>query len=498
MSPARPNLLFITLDQWRADCLSLAGHPCLSTPHIDALAADGAFFRNHYTVASPCGPARASLLSGLYLHNHGSVRNGIPLDRRHTNVALEMAKAGYAPTLFGFTDTTLDPRDLAPEDPRLGSFACMAPGFVEGLHLPGDAWPWVNWLVERGYPRPAAARDMWLPASMPRSRVDNAPPIYPADESETRFLTDTVLDFIAHQDKPWFVHLSYFRPHHPYIVPEPFNRLFSPERVPPPLRQRDRQAEAAQHPFLAAQMERQMSGPAPVQDKLPMSLVDDEATAQLRALYYGSVAECDDAIGRIVASLKAAGQYEDTLILLTSDHGDMLGDHWLWAAEGYFDAAFHIPLIVKPVRRRRRGIVVDAFTESVDVMPTLLESAGVNVPGRCDGRSLVPFLDGEIPDAWREDVHWEFDFRDEPGEALQRRLGLERDTANLAVVRDATRKYVYFAGLPPILFDLRRDPGEFTNLAGIPGHAGAELDMARKMLDWRLASRARWAGAGSF
>ena len=104
------NVLFITADQWRGDCLSALGHPCLRTPQLDALAHEGVIFSRHYAQASPCGPSRASLYTGLYLHNHRSVVNGTPLDLRHTNVALEARKAGYEPALFGYSDVSADPR----------------------------------------------------------------------------------------------------------------------------------------------------------------------------------------------------------------------------------------------------------------------------------------------------------------------------------------------------------------------------------------------------
>src|SRR5713101_7021166 len=135
MKSSRPNVLLITLDQWRADCLSAMGHPCLRTPHLDRLAADGVLFRRHYTQASPCGPARASLLTGLYAHNHRSVRNGIPLDDRHSNLARELRKAGYDPVLFGYTDTAVDPRLYPRGDPALDTYEGVLPGFTPGLVL---------------------------------------------------------------------------------------------------------------------------------------------------------------------------------------------------------------------------------------------------------------------------------------------------------------------------------------------------------------------------
>ncbi|RUU66329.1 phosphonate monoester hydrolase, partial [Mesorhizobium sp. M2C.T.Ca.TU.009.01.2.1] len=119
---SHPNVLLITCDQWRGDCLSAAGHPVVKTPNVDALAAEGVLFRRHYGGAAPCSPARACLYTGLYQMNNRVCRNGTPLDARHGNIALSARAAGYDPTLFGYTDVSLDPRQLSPEDPRLRSY----------------------------------------------------------------------------------------------------------------------------------------------------------------------------------------------------------------------------------------------------------------------------------------------------------------------------------------------------------------------------------------
>src|SRR5262245_39045418 len=129
------KVLFISADQWRGECLSALGH-LVRTPHLDRLARQGVLFRHHYTQASPCGPARASLLTGLYMMNHRSVRNGTPLDARHANLALEVRKAGYDPTLFGYTDTSPDPRRFAAGDPALTTYEGVLPGMTVGLQLP--------------------------------------------------------------------------------------------------------------------------------------------------------------------------------------------------------------------------------------------------------------------------------------------------------------------------------------------------------------------------
>ncbi|MBL8703937.1 MAG: sulfatase-like hydrolase/transferase, partial [Rhodospirillales bacterium] len=125
------NVLLITADQWRAECLSSLGHPTVKTPHLDALAREGVTFTRHYTQCVPCGPSRTSLLTGMYMMNHRSLRNGTPLDARFTSLALEMRKLGYDPALIGYTDTSLDPRGRPDKDPMLHTYAGTMPGFTQ-------------------------------------------------------------------------------------------------------------------------------------------------------------------------------------------------------------------------------------------------------------------------------------------------------------------------------------------------------------------------------
>jgi arylsulfatase A-like enzyme len=164
----------------------------------------------------------------------------------------------------------------------------------------------------------------------------------------------------------------------------------------------------------------------------------------------------------------------------------MLGDHFMLGKAGWFEQAFHVPLIVADPRRRGAGRV-DAFTEAVDVMPTVLELAGGAPPPHLDGRSLMPLLAGEMPARWRDAVHFETDFRDAEHGTAQAALGLTLDTCSLAVHRDARFKYVHFAGLPPLLFDLAEDPDELRNVADDPAYAHARLASAEKLLAWRAA-----------
>jgi arylsulfatase A-like enzyme len=209
---------------------------------------------------------------------------------------------------------------------------------------------------------------------------------------------------------------------------------------------------------------------------------------QVIATYHGLLAEVDHHLGRVLDHLRATGQIDDTLVVVTGDHGELLGDRWLFGKEGYFDAAFHVPLIVRdPDADSTRGQEVTAFTEAVDVMPTLLDSLGGEVPEPCDGRSLRPFIrEGRAPAGWRTAAMFEFDFRDVRNRGAEHHLGLVPDECTLAVWRGPRCKYVHCAGLPPLLFDLAADPEESRNLAGDPAYAALERDCAQALLTKRL------------
>ena len=200
--------------------------------------------------------------------------------------------------------------------------------------------------------------------------------------------------------------------------------------------------------------------------------------------------EVDHNLGRLFAALKASGAWHDTLIVFTSDHGEQMGDHWLIGKLGYFDQSYAVPLVVfnpTPAADAARGARLDGFTENVDIMPTLLQWLGVDVPAQCDGRSLLSATEnGCLPLSWRTEAHWEFDFSRSPGSPPT----MPRELCKLNVLRGATFKYVYFPNadlLPPVFFDLAEDPGENANLADDASRRGDVLEAAQKLLSWRMA-----------
>jgi arylsulfatase A-like enzyme len=473
------NILFITADQWRGECLSALGHPCVRTPNLDALARGGTLFRNHFANAAPCGPSRASLHTGMYLQNHRSGANGTPLDARHTNWALEVARAGYDPVLFGYTDTSADPRGREADDPWLRTYEGPLPGIRVAVMMGEKPQAWTDWLKARGHTVPDDIRTAYSLRNPGPDYEDGAPvpkPLaLPVEADDTSFLVDRCIDYIRDAKRPFVAHLSILRPHPPFIAPEPYNAMYDPRDVPDFVRKASPDDEAAQHPWLAHQLSRRLFRAPAGEKKL----------RRMKAVYYGLMSEVDAALGRVFAALKETGRWETTLIVFTSDHGEQMGDHWLLGKCGYFDASYRIPLIVRDPRHKG-GRIVDRFTENVDIMPTMLDALGFDIPVQCDGRSLMPFLEGRTPLNWRQEAHWEYDFRNPADDAAERRLGLTMHQCALNVVRGARYKYVHFTNLPPLFFDLERDPDEMQDRARDPAYLPLMLEHAQKLLSWRM------------
>lgn len=487
------NVLFIIADQWRGDTLGAVGHPAVKTPHLDALAGDGVLFANHYSQASPCGPSRASILTGRYMHNHRQVGNGTPLDARFTNLALEVGKAGYEAALFGYTDTPLDPGGAAAGGGERRDWIC--PGFtpVAPFLFANGLAEWMAHLQSKGYDLPERPIDMFRPtpdSAPPAGRIDAFPPSrVRSEDSDTAFLTDAALRYITENGAgPWFVHYCCLRPHPPLYAPAPYDTLYEPATLPLPDRPASPDDMREQHPWLAWAIDDQG-----LREYFHRSLTAGEIRAEddrrMRAAYYGNCSEVDANIGRLIAHLKESGAYDDTLILFCSDHGDQLGDNWLYGRRGCFAGHFHVPCIIRDPRRAAdatRGHTVAAFTESVDLMPTILEALGLETPSECDGHSLIPFLHDAPPAAWRDAAHWAFDFRDPVGRTAEDALGLSSADCHLTAIRDTRYQYVHFAAMPPMFFDLAADPVASRNLADDPAYASLVLRYAQKMLTWRL------------
>lgn len=481
----RPNVLLVTADQWRGDCLSVVGHPCVKTPNVDALAREGVLFRQHYAGAAPCSPARATLYTGLYQMNHRVCRNGSPLDARFDNLALAARRAGYDPILFGYTDTAPDPRGMGQNDPHLTTYEGLLPGFSARQLLPEHEKQWLSWLRSRGH-KDATSRAVHIPVGARPGQISSAAPAYSRDETQTAFLAGEFIHWVGEQEAPWFSHVSFLRPHPPFSVPAPYNTMFAAADGPAFARAETRGKEEALHPYLAYAMPRTGKGSFVYGATGPISGWSTSDLASIRATYYGMIAEVDAQLGRIWQALKECGAWENTLIIFTSDHAEMAGDHWTLGKGGFFDGSYHIPLVIRdPRASAHRQTKIDSFTSAADVFPTLCDLLGIQPGNHVDGEALTPFLQGRKPARWRDAAFWEFDFRDIAEGQSERYFGLASNECNLAVIRDQHFKYVHFAGLPKLLFDLKHDPNERINRADDPAYASVRLAYAERLLSLR-------------
>lgn len=429
------NVLFVTLDQFRSDAFAGAGNSLVATPTLNRLCAEGVRLSRHYSQAAPCAPGRAALYTGTYQMNNRVVYNGTPLEDRFDNVARVARRANYRPFLFGYTDQSLDPR-LAngSDDPRLDDYDGILPGFDVGLYLPESQAPWVDFLRREGFD----VEYGWASALADESKR-------PAEYSLSGFLTGQFLEWLDGQESGWFAHLSYLRPHPPYSAAGEYSRRIDPADVTMPIAV----AEGELHPLHRIALTSSYSA-APA---------NEDGIRHLRAQYYGMIEEVDFQLSRVVDAITARGEWDDTLVIVTSDHGDQLGDHGLIEKLGYFPQSYHILGIWRDPRRSDGGTICSAYTENVDILPSLAVALGLEPPRQCDGRVLQSVFDDSTT-TWRTSIHYEWDFRFLFIGELTPQWPFDRSLSqhNLAVSFTDELAYVQFGDGSFLAFDLVADP----------------------------------------
>ncbi|MEL6598761.1 MAG: sulfatase-like hydrolase/transferase [Pseudomonadota bacterium] len=471
------NILFIMYDQLRFDYLSCAGHPHLHTPNFDRVAQMGVRFTSAYVQSPICGSSRMSFYTGRYVSSHGAAWNGFPLRVGELTMGDHLRDAGMACWLIGKTHMRADAAGMA----RLG----LSPDSVIGARQAEcgfDVWirddglwgqgpdgfyderrsPYNAYLNAKGYD----GENPW--ADFANAGIDaegnkasgwmmghaDRPANIREEDSETPWLTDRTIDFIDQAQGPWCAHVSYIKPHWPYIVPAPYHDMFGANHVPAPVRH-DGELEDA-HPVYAA-----YAG-----NLIAAAFQDEEVRQKVIPAYMGLIKQCDDHLGRLLDHLESTGRMQDTMIVLTSDHGDYLGDHWLGEKDLFHDPSVKIPLIIYDPRAEAdgtRGSTCDALVEAIDLAPTFVEAAGGVVPDHIlEGRSLQPWLHGSAP-AWRDYVISEFDYSVTPQAT---KLGVAPQDCRLFMLFDGRYKLMHAeGGFRPMLFDLETDPNEFVDLA---------------------------------
>ena len=499
------NILFIMFDQLRWDYLSCAGHPHLHTPNIDALAADGVRFTRAYCQSPVCGASRMSFYTGRYCHSHGATWNRVPLKVGEHTLGDHLRDNGMECWLVGKTHMKADTQGMArlgiPADSITGvrTEQCgfdvyerddgMRPEGPEGFYDEGGAATYNDWLRARGYPGDNPWHDFANSARDAEGNVlsgwllENArkPAAIKEEDSETPYMTSRAIEFMDQAgETPWCLHLSYIKPHWPYIAPAPYNDMYGPEHVIPVNRSDDELVDM--HPVYANY----------VNNRVGQSFSRDEVLEHTIPSYMGLIKQCDDQMGRLFDYLKSSGLWDNTLIVLTSDHGDYLGDHWMGEKDLFHDCSTKIPLIIRDPSDQAdgtRGTECDTLVESIDLAPTFLDVIGAEArPHILEGASLLPFLQGNMPAKWRDYVISENDYGISPGNAA---LAEQVDDPRQYMVANTRWKYIYAEGFRPMLFDLHNDPNELNDLGTSAEHEPIRQKMFKALSAWarRLSQR---------
>ncbi len=477
-------------DQLRFDYLSCAGHPALSTPNLDWLAEKGVRFSNAYVQSPFCGPSRMSFYTGRYVRSHGATWNGFPLRVGEPTLGEHLRELGVRSAIIGKTHMVPDIQGMKRLgiDPRSETGELMAQGGFEpferddGLHPYGPYAPnpkYNDYLRSKGFESENPWEDFansakgddgellsgWL------LKYTDRPANIPSDMSETPYITRRAMDFMEDAgDQPWLCHLSFIKPHWPYIVPEPYNSMYGTGDIPPPIRSASE--KATDHPVYKAYIE----------SRICRTFSRDEVRERVIPTYMGLIKQMDDQLGLLFEWMKARGLMDNTMIVFTSDNGDYLGDHWMGEKDLFHEPSVKVPLIVYDPRNEAdatRGLVRDELVEAIDLAPTFLRFfGGEDKPHILEGRPLDPLLfESDRPVSWRRYLISEYDYSTREARKL---IGNAQEDARLIMVRDERWKYVHAEGFRPMLFDLQEDPDELVDL-------GASQETRHKEVRHRLA-----------
>ncbi|KIC39088.1 phosphonate monoester hydrolase [Ruegeria sp. ANG-R] len=499
---AKPrNILWIMCDQLRYDYLSCYGHKTLHTPNIDALATRGVRFTNSYVQSTICGPSRMSAYTGRYVRSHGSTYNGIPLRIGEPTLGDHLRDAGMRTVLIGKTHMTADTEGME----RLGidpnsiigvhSAQCGFEPFErdDGLHPsdgPHEAPEYNRYLAEKGYTGESPWESWANAAEAPNGEVLNGwlwthadkPARVAEEDSETPYMTRRAMDFMAQAQadgRPWCAHLSYIKPHWPYLVPAPYHDMYGLEDIPPVVRN---QAELDNgHPIFRAFTE----------EKHSQNFARPGAREKVIPAYMGLIKQIDDQLGLLFSFMEDRGMMQDTMIVFTSDHGDYLGDHWLGEKYLFHDVSAKVPMIIvdpDPAADKTRGQVSERLVEMIDLAPTFLEVAdGEAKPHVLEGTSLLPVLHGQKA-AEKTYVFSEFDYAPE---TARYKLEVPVQNSRMVMVFDGRFKLVECRGFRPMLFDLQTDPDELTDLGDHPDFVAERARLLAAIHSWYQDARTR-------
>lgn len=417
----RPSVLLILPDQWRGQDLGCMGNSDVVTPNLDRLASQGVLFRNTFANTPVCCPARANILTGKYAHKHGMVANDLRLRESETTIAEVLATQGYRTGFVGKWHLDGGKRlpGFVPPGPRRQGFAYWAANECDHRHF-----------------HPTYFRDTDQPIN--------------EDKFEPEVWTDRAIEFLKQAgEDPFFLIVSMGPPHDPYGAPEKFMKLYDPAK----LTMRPNWAEGV-----------------------------PGAGRKEVAAYDAAITAVDDQVGLLMRALKESGRAEDTIVLFTSDHGDMLGSHGQRLKRKPWEESIRVPGIVRYPARVKAGRTSEALLTHVDLAPTLLSLCGLPVPNDMQGTDLSGLVLGTTD-------------RGPDSAFLQIFVPFAGDTTPHPWRGVRTGRFMYArteAG-PWLLYDLEDDPYEMKNLAHDPSHAAVRGRMEENLAGWMKRTGDSWA-----
>ncbi len=471
----RPSVLFLMADQLRFDCLGVNGNPILRTPNLDRLATEGANFGSALVQSPVCVPSRISFFTGRYPHSHKNRVNYTPCDPREVLAQRIFQQAGYrtgsAGKLHLYPPTAEHARSTGFEVVHLDDGVAATDRYSDYVRWRNAHDPQAPTPYQAAVRNPAPGKNPF------RAQLEYQYTPTAWVGSKTREL----LREFAASPQPFFLYASFFKPHAPHTVPQPYDAMYDQADIPLPAR------------VILEDLRRL---PPPVQALIlrgrPEYDMDRTRLQWIYRSYYAGVSMVDHEVGLILEELERSGRAGDTIVILSTDHGDQLLEHGLQGKNVFFEASLRIPLVARLPGRIRPGRYRELI-ETVDVLPSLLDLCGLPAPLNCQGRSFAGLVTGGAyaarEAAFAENIIPEvitggsLDMPFVPGRGVG---GIRHPDAKM--VRTPRFKLNYYPGHGGELYDLEEDPGETRNLYRDPSRGSVVRELEGRLLDWMITA----------